>query len=72
MRDYVIITDSCCDLSEQLANDAGLYVIPMVMTISGKEYKTILTSEKYPQRLFTTVCAPERLPLPRRSIWTHF
>ena len=52
MRDYVIITDSCCDLSEQLANDAGLYVIPMVMTISGKEYKNYLDEREISSKAF--------------------
>ena len=52
MKDYVIITDSCCDLSEQLANDAGLYVIPMVMTISGKEYKNYLDEREISSKAF--------------------
>ena len=52
MRDYVIITDSCCDLSEQLANDAGLYVIPMVMTLSGKEYKNYLDEREISSKAF--------------------
>ena len=52
MRDYVMITDSCCDLSEQLANDAGLYVIPMVMTISGKEYKNYLDEREISSKAF--------------------
>ena len=52
MKDYVIITDSCCDLSEQLANDAGLYVIPMVMTISGTEYKNYLDERDISTKAF--------------------
>ena len=52
MKDYVIITDSCCDLSEELAKDAGLYVIPMVMTISGTEYKNYLDERDISTKVF--------------------
>ena len=42
MNDYVIVTDSCCDLTEALAKKAELTVIPMVLNISGTEYHNYL------------------------------
>ena len=42
MRDYVIITDSCCDLTEELSRKAQLTVIPMVLTLANKEYRNYL------------------------------
>ncbi len=42
MKDYVIITDSCCDLTEELAQKAGLKVIPMILNIENNEYKNYL------------------------------
>ena len=38
MRDYVIMTDSCCDLSAQLAEELELEVLPLSLTMGGKEY----------------------------------
>ena len=35
MRDYVIMTDSCCDLNEQEVQESGLYVIPLTFTMNG-------------------------------------
>ena len=29
MRDFVILTDSCCDLTAELAQERGLTVIPL-------------------------------------------
>lgn len=39
MKDYVIITDSCCDLSPELAAKADVRIIPMILTLDGKEYR---------------------------------
>lgn len=38
MKDYVIITDSCCDLSAETAQREGITSIPMHLTLEGKEY----------------------------------
>lgn len=42
MRDYCLVTDSCCDLSPELAEKSGLKVIPMTMSMDGKEYLNYL------------------------------
>lgn len=39
MRDYVIMTDSCCDLNAQEVEESGLCVIPLTFTIGGKNYR---------------------------------
>jgi len=42
MRDYVIITDSCVDLPEKLAQELNLIVLPLKVTVEGKEYQNFL------------------------------
>ena len=36
MQDYIIMTDSCCDLTDQMARELELEVL--TMTMDGKEY----------------------------------
>lgn len=38
MRDYVIMTDSCCDLSAQMVEELELHVLPLSFVMEGKEY----------------------------------
>ncbi len=38
MRDYVIMTDSCCDLSAVMAEELALTVLPLSFVMEGKEY----------------------------------
>lgn len=35
MRDYVIMTDSCCDLTDQMARELELEVLPLTMHMDG-------------------------------------
>lgn len=42
MGDYVIITDSSCDLSSQLAEELGLAVVPLTVRMEDKEYANYL------------------------------
>lgn len=42
MSDYVIITDSSCDLPQNLADDLGIIIVPLMFTIGGKEYANYL------------------------------
>ena len=35
MRDYVIMTDSCCDLSAEEVAESGLVVLPLTFTMDG-------------------------------------
>ncbi|MCI8302123.1 MAG: DegV family protein [Oscillospiraceae bacterium] len=38
MRDYVILTDSCCDFSARMAEELELTVLPLSFTMEGREY----------------------------------
>lgn len=38
MRDYIIVTDSTCDLTDELANEIGVPVLPLTFTVDGKDY----------------------------------
>lgn len=42
MGDYIIISDSTCDLSQQMADELGVPIQPMTFTINHKEYKNYL------------------------------
>lgn len=42
MGDYVIVTDSCCDITSQMADDLGVNVIPLSVNIDGSTYKNYL------------------------------
>lgn len=56
MQDYIIMTDSCCDLTDQMARELELEVLPLTMTMDGKEYPNTLdgryiTNEEFYKRL---------------------
>ncbi len=42
MNDYVIVTDSCCDLSPALADELELRVLPLEFNLNGSEYHNYL------------------------------
>lgn len=52
MKDFVIVTDSCCDLTDTLAKKAELTVIPMVLNISGNEYHNYLDEREISSKDF--------------------
>lgn len=62
MNDFVVITDSCCDLPADLANDLGLEVLPLSVHLNEKEYlnhldeKDITFKEFYKQLREEAVC----------------
>ena len=39
MRDFVLVTDSSCDLPQKLVDKFELRVIPLTVDVNGKEYK---------------------------------
>ncbi len=39
MRDYVIMTDSCCDLSAEEVAECGINVLPLSFTMEGVSYR---------------------------------
>ena len=42
MRDFVIMTDSCCDLPAQLADELGLVVLPLHLLIGEETFANYL------------------------------
>ena len=42
MRDYVILTDSCCDLTAEMAGELGVEVLPLSLQMGGKTYHNYL------------------------------
>jgi len=64
---YKIITDSCCDLSEQMCQELGLSVVPMCVTVSGKtvnrfteqELKNIYTAFRAKEETSTAAANPQ-------------
>ena len=42
MRDFVIVTDSCCDLTAELAQELDLAVLPLSLLLEEKTYRNYL------------------------------
>ena len=42
MRDFVIMTDSCCDLTAQMADELGLVVLPLQLLIGEETFSNYL------------------------------
>ena len=42
MSDYIILTDSSCDLPAELAEELGLEVLPLAFVIDGHTYRNLL------------------------------
>ena len=42
MRDYVILTDSCCDLSAEMAAELGVEVLPLSLQMGDRTYRCLL------------------------------
>ena len=62
---YKIITDSCCDLSEQMCEELGLSVVAMCATIDGKTINRF--SEEQLKQIYVELRnkAPSSLPQAR-------
>ena len=42
MREYVLMTDSCCDLTDHMAKELELTVVPLTVHIDGHDYPNLL------------------------------
>ena len=42
MRDFVIMTDSCCDLTDEMARELGIAVVPLSLEMGGQTYRNWL------------------------------
>ena len=52
MKDYIIVTDSSCDLTPNLAEETQIEVIPLHLTMEGKEYKNYLDGREIDSKSF--------------------
>ena len=60
MRDYIIMTDSCCDLNQQEVDELRLTVLPLSFTINGKTYlNTPDHADMSPEEFFAKIAAGE-------------
>lgn len=48
MADYVIVTDSSCDLPDKLAKELNLVLLPLSFHLGGKEYHNYLDEREMP------------------------
>ncbi len=52
MNDFIIITDSCIDLPDKLAKELELVILPLKVTIKGKEYQNLLDESQISSKVF--------------------
>ena len=52
MKDYVILTDSCCDLPASMAKELELHVLPLSFLMEGKEYFNFLDNREVDPKNF--------------------
>ncbi len=48
MKDYILMTDSCCDLPAAMAEELALRVLPLSVMQEGKEYHNFLDHRELP------------------------
>ncbi len=56
MRNYVLMTDSCCDLTDSMARELELEVLPLTMHMDGQDYPndlagTAISNEEFYKRI---------------------
>ena len=60
MRDYILMTDSCCDMDPKLAEELGLTVLPLTLDMGGRSYRNYLDGRELPfQDFYSRVRAGE-------------
>ena len=52
MRDYLLMTDSCCDMSPGLAEELGVMVLPLSLEMGGRSYRNFLDGRELPFQEF--------------------
>ncbi len=53
--DFEIITDSCCNLPEDMIDELGLHILPMTFMVEGKQYQSYLKGERTDLKQFYTM-----------------
>lgn len=52
MSDFVILTDSSCDMPDSLAKELGLSVVPLKLDLDGKTYRNYLDNSDIHPKVF--------------------
>ncbi len=53
-QNYVLLTDSSCDLSEETAISLGIQVLPLIVNLNGREYKNYPFEKEVSTKQFYT------------------
>lgn len=53
--DFEIVTDSSCNLTEDMIDELGVHILPLVFMSEGKEYRSYLKGEKTDLKQFYTM-----------------
>lgn len=61
MRDYVMMTDSCCDLTDHMAKELELTVVPLTVHMEGKDYPNYLDGSAISNETFYQAIRSGRL-----------
>lgn len=64
MNDFVILTDSSCDLPSDIADSLGLVVAPLTFEMEGGSYTNYLDWREIGAHAFMISCAGRRLRRP--------
>ena len=52
---FEIVTDSSCNLTEEMIDDLGVHILPLVFMSEGQEYRSYLKGEKTDLKQFYTM-----------------
>lgn len=52
MSDFIILTDSCCDITDQMAQELGLCVLPLMFHLKEQDYRNYLDGREIPFHAF--------------------
>ncbi len=52
MSEYIILTDSSCDLPAGMAEELGINVLPLSVNLDGKEFRNYLDEREIPSHVF--------------------
>ena len=52
---FEIVTDSCCNLTEDMIDELGVHILPLTFIIDGEQYQSYLKGEKTDLKQFFTM-----------------
>lgn len=63
MSNFIILTDSCVDLPNELAKEYDIEVLPLKVTIKGKEYQNLLDESEISSKTFYDMLREKELAI---------